>query len=129
MFAIQIVCLFLRVSMMLQYLGNIGPLIKIVGKMQKDFFNYTLLFILLTIMFSIVGNINFLYELREFDSFTNSILTVIDASVGNFDTKIFDSITDENLRLIGQVYIICVVVCFNILLMNLIIAVLASTYE
>lgn len=115
--------------MMLQYLGNIGPLIKIVGKMQKDFFNYTLLFILLTIMFSIVGNINFLYELREFDSFTNSILTVIDASVGNFDTKIFDSITDENLRLIGQVYIICVVVCFNILLMNLIIAVLASTYE
>jgi hypothetical protein len=43
-------------------------------------------------MFSIVGNINFLYELREFDSFTNAILTVIDASVGNFDTKIFESI-------------------------------------
>ena len=101
LFAVQIVCLFIRISMMLQYLGSIGPLIKIVGKMQTDFFNYTLLFILLTIMFSIVGNINFLYELRDFDSFTNAILTVIDASVGNFDTKMFEVIKDENLRLIG----------------------------
>ena len=101
LFAVQIVCLFIRISMMLQYLGSIGPLIKIVGKMQTDFFNYTLLFVLLTIMFSIVGNINFLYELREFDSFTNAILTVIDASVGNFDTKLFEAIADENLRLIG----------------------------
>ena len=52
-------------------------------------------------MFSIVGNINFLYELKNFDSFTNAILTVFDASIGNFDTSMFEVIEDDNLRLIG----------------------------
>lgn len=94
-----------------------------------DFFNYTLLFVLLTLMFSIVGNINFIYDLQEFETFTNSVLTVIDASVGNFDTNIFVALKDPNMRLVGQLYIISIVVCFNILLMNLIIAILASTFE
>ena len=80
-------------------------------------------------MFSIVGNINFIYDLEEFETFTNSILTVIDASVGNFDTATFVRITDPILRLVGEIYIISIVVCFNILLMNLIVAMLANTYE
>jgi hypothetical protein len=129
LFAVQICCLILRIAMMLQFQGNIGPLIKIVGKMVMDFFNYTLLFILLTIMFSIVGNINFIYDLKEFENFTNSVLTVIDASVGNFDTQMFSQLRDPNMAVVGQVYIISIVVCFNILLMNLIIAILASTFE
>ena len=87
--------------MMLQFQGNIGPLIKIVGKMVMDFFNYTLLFVLLTLMFSIVGNINFIYDLPEFETFTNSVLTVIDASVGNFNTEIFVTLKDPNMRLVG----------------------------
>lgn len=33
------------------------------------------------------------------------------------------------MAVIGQVYMICVIVCFNILLMNLIIAILANTYS
>ena len=129
LFAVQICCLILRISMMLQFQGNIGPLIKIVGKMVMDFFNYTLLFVLLTLMFSIVGNINFIYDLKEFETFTNSVLTVIDASVGNFDTQIFVKLNDPTMRVVGEIYIISIVVCFNILLMNLIIAILASTFE
>ena len=79
-------------------------------------------------MFSIVGNLNFIYDLEEFETFTNSILTVIDASVGNFDTNIFVKL-DPPMQVVGEIYIISIVVCFNILLMNLIIAILASTFE
>ena len=61
--------------------------------MLLDFFNFTLLYALLVLMFSIVGNINFIYELHEFESFQNSILTVIDLSVGNFETEIFEKLT------------------------------------
>ena len=74
---------------MLQYNESIGPLIKIVGKMTQDFFNFFLLYIIFTFMFAIVGNINFLYDLEKFEGFFDSILTVIDASVGNFDIAMF----------------------------------------
>lgn len=94
-----------------------------------DFFNFFLLYILLAMMFAIVGNINFIYDLNEFDNFTDSFLTVIDASLGNFDTAIFLSIPDHSMQLIGEVYMISIIVVFNILLMNLIIAILANTYN
>ena len=51
----------------------------------------------MTIMFSIVGNINFLYDIFEFESMFDSVLTVIDASLGNYDIAIFDKLEDENM--------------------------------
>ena len=54
---------------------------------------------------------------------------MIDASIGNFDTKIFETFEEPSKKIFGEIYIISMVVCFNILLMNLIIAVLANTYE
>ena len=48
----------------------------------------------MTIMFSIVGNINFLYDLVEFEGMFDSILTVVDASLGNYDIAIFDKMPD-----------------------------------
>jgi len=115
--------------MMLQYLGSIGPLIKIVGKMQMDFFNFLLLYVMLILMFSIVGNINFIYDLNEFDNFADSILTVVDASLGNFNTAIFLTIDDPLMQILGELFMIAIIVVFNILLMNLIIAILANTYN
>ena len=80
-------------------------------------------------MFSIVGNMNFIYDQKEFETFHNSIITVIDASVGNFDTSLYETFKEQSKKIMGEIFIISIVVCFNILLMNLIIAVLANTYE
>ena len=82
----------MRIAVFLQYNESIGPLIKIVGKMQQDFLNFVILYCLMTIMFGIVGNINFIYDLTEFEGMFESILTVIDASLGNYDITIFDKI-------------------------------------
>jgi len=46
-------------------------------------------------MFAIVGNINFIYDLKEYDGFFESILTVIDASIGNFDMSTFSKIENQ----------------------------------
>ena len=119
----------MRIAVILQYNQSIGPLIKIVGKMAKDFYNFFLLYALLTVMFGIVGNINFLFSLTEFKNFFSSILTVIDTSLGNYNFEAYDVIRDEDLALIGLLYTISIVVTFNILILNLIIAILANTYN
>lgn len=77
-------CLIVRLSTILQFNESIGPLIKIVGKMSMDFLNFFLIYVILVGMFSIVGNINFVEELTDYRTFFDSILTVIDASLGTY---------------------------------------------
>jgi len=81
------------------------------------------------VMFGIVGNLNFIYDLPEFEGMFESLLTVIDASLGNYDITIFDRVPNENMAFVGKIYMISIIVMFNILLMNLIIAILANTYS
>jgi hypothetical protein len=75
-----------------------------------------------------VGNMNYLDYTQEFNGIFTSLLTVIDASLGNFNIHMFDGAPD-NYKLLGHAYIVTLVVCFNILLFNLIIAILANTYN
>jgi len=121
-------CLIVRLSIILQFNESIGPLIKIVGKMSMDFLNFFLIYVILVAMFSIVGNINFVEELTSYRTFFDSILTVIDASLGTYSFLMFEKINDSALIYVGQVFTISIVVSFNILLLNLIIAILANTY-
>jgi UDP-N-acetylmuramyl pentapeptide phosphotransferase/UDP-N-acetylglucosamine-1-phosphate transferase len=98
--------------------------------MSRDFYNFFLLYVLLTLMFAIVGNINFLFDLREYKDFFSSILTVIDASLGNYSFETIEmGIQNTYLQNIGLVYTILIVLCFNIIVLNLIIAILANTYN
>jgi len=53
----------------------------------------------------------------------------MDASLGNFDFKVFLAIEDPGMKLFGEVMIIVIVITFNMLLFNLIIAILANTYN
>lgn len=77
---------------MLQFHQTVGPLLNIVSKMSNDFFNFFVLFIILTVMFAIIGNINFMTSLGEFEGLLQSLLTIIDASMGNFDFVIFNAL-------------------------------------
>ena len=86
----MISCLILRVAVNLQFNESIGPLIKIVAKMGQDFLNFFVLYSLLTVMFAIVGNMNYILYMQQFNGFFTSILTVIDASLGTFNFKIFE---------------------------------------
>ena len=62
-FAIIIFCLLYKILDMIQFSSEIGPLVKIVGKMAGDFLNFVVLYVILVVMFGIVGNLNFLLDL------------------------------------------------------------------
>ena len=64
LFAANIICLIVRISVILQFSESIGPLVKIVGKMLEDFYNFLILYFLIAIMFATIGNLNFLYSLK-----------------------------------------------------------------
>jgi hypothetical protein len=91
----MIICLILKVTDIIQYSSDIGPLVKIVGKMLGDFLNFFILYVILVIMFAIVGNLNFIFDLNEFDGLFSSCLTVLDASIGNYDFEVFKSIKNN----------------------------------
>jgi len=129
LFSICITCLILRVAIVLQFNESIGPLIKIVGKLGGDFFNFFLIYLILSIMFTVVGNINFMNEISVFEGFFQSFLTVVDCSLGNYSFEIFNVLNNKNLVFMGEIYMMLLVLIFNILLLNFIIAILSNTYN
>lgn len=50
------------------------------------------MYAILTIIFALVGNINFGYDVQEFSNFFISVLTVIDSSIGSLDFDRFKTI-------------------------------------
>lgn len=130
-FAIIIFCLLYKILDMIQFSSEIGPLVKIVGKMAGDFVNFVVLYVILVVMFGIVGNLNFLLDLPDnYGQLFTSILTVLDASIGNYSFELYAGIVNNSfLTLFGDIYAIIIVICFNILILNLIIAILSNTYN
>jgi hypothetical protein len=132
LFSIQICCLCVKIAEVIQFHNEIGPLLKIVGKMGSDFLNFLTIYIILIIMFAIIGNINFFLYVEEFNSLFTSLVTVLDASMGNFEFALFESIDDPEQKILknaGAVYIFLTVLIFTILILNLIIAILSNTYN
>ena len=85
LFSVIVICLIYRVSTLLQFSEEIGPLYKIIGKMTKDFGSFVILYVIICLGFALVGNINFVSESNQFETFMEAILTVVNASLGNFE--------------------------------------------
>jgi len=75
----------LKLGQVIQFNSEIGPLLKIVQKMANDFINFMVIYVLLLIMFSIVGNLNFLFDCPEFATLFDSFIVLMDSSMGNYD--------------------------------------------
>jgi hypothetical protein len=103
-------------------------MIKIVQKMFSDFGNFFILYVILVIMFAIIGNVNFVQVMREYEGMFESCLTVLDASIGNYKFAQFDNLKSE-LQTFGDLFTAGIVITFNILILNLIIAILSNTYN
>lgn len=130
LFSIQVFCLCAKIAEVFQFSKEIGPLLKIVGKMGGDFLNFLTIYVILLIMFSIVGNINFKLYCIEFAGLFASLATIMDYSMGNFGFDLFEVLEDQpGLQNAGIIYIFITVLLFTILILNLIIAILSNTYN
>jgi len=65
--------------------------------MGVDFANFIIIYIVFIAMFSIIGNLNFLYDCPEFESLFDSLITIVDSSMGNFSFEPFEQISDPTL--------------------------------
>jgi hypothetical protein len=61
MFTIIIVGLLMKIATSIQFNEDIGPLIRIVLKMGNEFINFLIFYLILTLMFVMIGNIMFMY--------------------------------------------------------------------
>ena len=128
-FASITVGLVFRCALNLQYFEQIGPLIKILGKVLINFVNFTILYCVLLIMFTILGNFNFMRTVPEYDGFITSLVTTVDASMGNYDFEIFAHQDQDSKVKLGQMLTLLSVISFKIVLFNLIISLLSQTYS
>ena len=55
--------------------------------MFSDYTNFFILYTILVFMFTIIGNLNFILDQSQFTTFFESILFVLDASIGT-DSKL-----------------------------------------
>lgn len=53
--------------------------------MANDFINFLIIYLILIIMFAIVGNLNFLFYCPGYSSLFTAFITIMDASMGNYD--------------------------------------------
>ena len=70
-----------------------------------------------------------MYDIPDFENIFTSSLTVINASIGNYDFEMFNNVNDPAMKSFGQIFMLIVIICFNLILLNLIIAILGNTYN
>jgi len=80
-------------------------------------------------MFSIVANLNFLFDSPNYATLFDSLMTILDSSMGNYDFAVFSDVENPTQRDFGKIFLMVTVIIFTILILNLIIAILSNTYN
>ena len=120
--ALLIGSLWLKVILLFGLNRLVGPLIRTVASMISDIFSFLVLFFLVLLLFSCIGMILF-DTVSDFSTFKGTIILLFSFSLGDFN---FDTIQPEGG--LGQVYVAIYLIVGLVILLNLLIAILSSTY-
>ena len=90
--------------------------------MTKDILKFVLLLVLIILTFACIGNIEF--EIREFYTFHQSIITLYSWMLGEFS---FETVEPEGPK--GIIFLAVYLLINLILLLNFVIAIISSTYS
>lgn len=118
---VGIMCLWLRVVLIFRASEFLGPFIKVIGKMFADIFIFFILYILILVSFASVGTLAF-FRTAAYTNLYKSVITLFASSLGGFDYTSINSI-------FGDIYLSVFLICSLILLLNLLIAILSTTYS
>jgi hypothetical protein len=125
LYSIGSACLWLRIILLFRLTRFLGPLVKMIENMMTDIVIFMVLFIVQLVVFASVGNLLFA-STDAYTSFYVALKTLFDAALGNFD---FDDLADnDKSEYLGDAFLFVFVIINTILLLNLLIAILSSTY-
>ena len=54
-----------------------------------------IIYLILVIMFAIVGNLNFLFDTPSYATLFDSLMTILDSSMGNYDFTVFSDVKND----------------------------------
>lgn len=93
--------------------------------MVEDFCNFFILYAGFCFSFALAGSFNFNYRIKAFSCFQQSMLSVVNISIGQYDLM-----SEETKDIyLYHAFVIIQVVLFKFLILNLIVAVLSNTYR
>lgn len=124
--AVTSVLLLLNVLQYIRGFSNLGPLVRNVIKIVQDIGSFLILLTLIVLGFANAFNIMFSgSELKEYESFINTFMTTFGMMMGDFDLDVFADSADRHLM---NVLFIGYVLLVNIVLLNMLIAIMGDTY-
>eukprot|EP00347_Sterkiella_histriomuscorum_P010999 403374131 len=118
--------IWLKVMLLLKLTRAFGPLLKIIERMIFDFLYFTVIWSVNLVFFTCMGMLLFA-ELPLFNSIADTLIMLIQSSLGQWDLEMYD-----NLSLgpyIGKAYHLMFLIVNMVLLLNLMIAILSTTFS
>ena len=102
-----------------------GPLIKMISQMLQDISVFLLLYVMQLVVFACVAHILF-PEIDSYSSVYKGVKTLFDSSLGSYSFVTLEG--NQRSDLLGDFFLIFFLFVNHILLINLLIAILSSTY-
>ena len=125
LYSIISACLWLRVIMLFRLTRFLGPLVKMIQNMMHDIVIFMILFVTQLIVFACIGNLLFA-DTSSYKNFYTAIKTLFNATMGNYVLESFQD--SDKSEYLGHAFLILFIILNNILMLNLLIAILSSTY-
>lgn len=125
LYSVGSACLWIRIILLYRLTRFLGPLVKMIQNMIGEMSIFMVLFVTQLVVFACVGNLLF-SDTTSYETFYEACKTLFDAALANYD---FDDFSDSSKsEYLGIAYLVIFIVLNNILLLNLLIAILSSTY-
>ena len=118
-------CLWVRLLFMFRLTKFLGPLIKMIASMIWEIIIFMILFIIVLIIYSSIGTLLF-YTVASYQDFWTTFITLFSAALGNFDFTVLTS--QPKGQLTGDLYLASFLILNCILFLNLLVAILTTTY-
>lgn len=125
LYSVGAACLWLRILLLFRLTRFLGPLVKMIQNMMTDIGIFMILFSTQLIIFGSIGTLLFA-STDGYSSFYEALLTLFASALGGFDFSALDG-SNKN-RYIRDAFLVVFLILNLVLMLNLLIAILSSTY-
>ncbi|CDW83264.1 transient receptor potential cation subfamily member 4 [Stylonychia lemnae] len=118
--------LWLKVLLLLKLTRSFGPMLKIIEHMVHDFLYFCIIWGINLAFFAFLGMLLFT-EIHLFKSIDETLIMLVQSSLGQWDLSIYDNLSLGAIY--GKIYHLIFLIVNLVMLLNLMIAILSTTFS
>jgi hypothetical protein len=122
--AVMFSVILIRASLVLTITRQYGPILRMIQIIIIDVSKYLSVYFISICVFAVAANLLFFREGEQYETFSRSMITMFESSLGGFDFTVF-----AWRKYTGWVFLTVWIFFSAVILLNLLIAVLSSRYE